>query len=75
MQLEDSAIEKYSDFSDVDPGCTIRRIKEAHSIDGGGLMQAHLLRVGIHVQHRRLRVYAILANFIVVGHRGWQLSH
>ena len=55
-RLKVSGIEKYSDISDADLDCTIRSIKEEHPNDGEVLMQAHLLRVGIHVQRRRLRL-------------------
>ena len=43
-------IEKYTDISDRDLDDTVRRIKPDHPKDGKILMQAHLLRVGIHIQ-------------------------
>ena len=54
-RLKASGIEKYSDISDADLDYTISCIKE-HPNDGEVLMQAHLLRVGIHLQCRRLRL-------------------
>ena len=55
-RMKDSGIEKYSDISDTDLDSTIRRIKLDHPNDGEIVMQAHLLRVGIHVQCQRLRL-------------------
>ena len=56
MRLKDSGIEKYSDISDGDLDYTDGRFKKEHPNDGEFLKQAHLLRVGIHVQRRRLRL-------------------
>ena len=49
-------LEKYSEISDRDLDDAIRRIKYDHPNDGEVLMQALLLRVGIHVQRQRLRL-------------------
>ena len=54
--MKDSGIEKYSDISDADLDSTIQRIKNDHPNDGEVLMHAHLLRLGIHVQRKRLRL-------------------
>ena len=53
--MKNAQIEKYSDISDRDLDDTVRRIKVDHPKDGEVLMQAHLLRLGIHVQRCRLR--------------------
>ena len=49
-------IEKYTDISNSDLDEIVRRIKCDHPNDGGIVMQAHLLRVGVHVQRQKLRL-------------------
>ena len=54
--MKNAQIEKYTDISDRDLDETVKRIKCDHPNDGEVLMQAHLLRLGVHVQRQRLRL-------------------